>query len=130
MSQDNVGILRAVYERWGRGEIWTPEVIAPDVEVVWGADVPDVGTYHGVAEAEQSMREWFSAWDVVRWKAEEFVDLGDRVLVLIRAHARGKASSNAEGSYAHIWTMRDGKAIRIVGYTDWGAARKSAGLEE
>jgi len=131
MSQEDVEMLRAVYERWTLGDFWTPEVFDPDVEVVWAADIPDVGTYHGLAGVEESARQWFSAWDALRVQAEEFIDLGERVLVLVTVYGRGKDSSiETEGKYAQLWTMRDGKATRFVGYTDWGKARKSVGLRE
>jgi len=95
------------------------------------ADIPDVGTCHGLAGLEESARQWFSAWDALRIQAEEFIDLGERVLVLITVYGRGKDSSiETEGKYARLWTMRDGKATRLVGYTDWGIARKSVGLQE
>jgi hypothetical protein len=34
-----VAILRAVYARWARGDFWTPEVVDPEVEVVWARDM-------------------------------------------------------------------------------------------
>ena len=131
MSQENVELLRAVYERWRLGDLWTPEVFDPDVEVVWAADIPDAGTHHGLAELEQDSRRWLSAWDALRVQAEEYIDLGERVLVLITISGRGKDSNiEVEGKYAHVWTIRDGKATRFAGYTDWDKARKSVGLSE
>ncbi len=131
MSQENVKVLRAVYERWSLGDFWTPEVFDQEVEVVWAADIPDAGTYHGLAGLEESARQWFSVWDALRIRGEEFIDLGERVLVLITVRGRGKGSSiETAGKYAHIWTMRDGKATRFVGYSDWGKALKSVGLRD
>jgi ketosteroid isomerase-like protein len=128
MSQQDVEALRAVYERWGRGDLWTPEVFDPAVEVVWAADIPDTGTDHGLAGLTESTRRWLSAWEDLRVVAEEFVDLGERVLVLITLHGRGKDSGiQSEGRYAHVWTMRNGKAVRFEGYSDWDTARAAAG---
>jgi ketosteroid isomerase-like protein len=46
-------------------------------------------------------------------------------------YARGRGSGIVtEGKYAHIWTFRDGKAIRIEGFIDWASARARAKLEE
>jgi uncharacterized protein len=131
MSQQNVEILRAVYERWTRGDFRTPEVFDPDVDVVWAPAVLDVGTARGLAGLEAGLREWFKAWDHVRMQAEEYIVLEDRVLVLLTAYGRGRGSGiETEGKYAHVWTMRDGKATRIEGFTDWATARKSVGLEK
>ena len=131
MSQENVERLRAVYERWGRGDVWTPEIFEPEVEVVWAAEIPDADTTHGLTEFEQASRSWLSAWDGLRVDAEEYIDLGERVLVLVTIRGRGKDSSiETEGKYAHVWTMRDGKATRLVGYTDWDKALEAVGLSE
>ena len=131
MSQENVETLRAVYERWGRGDFWTPEVFDSDVEVVWGADMPDTGTYYGMAGLEEGIREFFKAWDQVAWEADEIIDVGERVLVLATARGRGRGSGlETETRFAHIWTMRDGRAIRIAAYTNPAEALKAVGLAE
>ena len=49
-------------------------------------------------------------------QADEFIDLGDdKVMVL--AHWRGTSKSSGhvvERSAAHLWKMRDGKAIKLM----------------
>jgi len=124
-----VEVLRAVYERWGHGDLWTPEVFDPEVEVVWGADIPDVGTFHGLEGLEKGTREFLTAWDEVGMHAHEFIEAGDAVLVFATARARGRGSGvETETEFAHVWTMRDGKAIRIAAYFDRAEALKAAGL--
>jgi ketosteroid isomerase-like protein len=133
MSGENVEILRAIYARWARGDFWTPEVFDPYVEVVWSHDVPDVGTYRGLAGLEQSLREWFVAWGDIRLAADEFIEVEpDRILVLVSAHGRGHGSGIAVAAddFAHDWTMRDGRATRLVGYASRAEALKAVGLEE
>jgi uncharacterized protein len=131
MSQENIDVLRAVYDRWARGDLWTPEVFDPRVEVVWGADMPDVGTYYGLDGLEKGTREFLAAWEQVGMYANEFIERGDTVVVLATARGRGKGSGvEAEAKFAHVWTMRDGKAMRIAAYFDQAEALKASGLEE
>lgn len=131
MSAEDVDILRAIYERWGRGDFWTPEVFDPDVEVVWSADIPGVGTYHGLAGLTEGMLDFLEAWESVGWTADELIDVGDRVVVLATARGRGKGSGvEAETKFAHVWTMRAGKATKIAAYTDRAEALKAVGLAE
>jgi ketosteroid isomerase-like protein len=133
MSRENVEILRAVYARWALGDFWTPEIFDPDVEVAWAPDVPDIGTYRGLAGLERSVRDWLAAWDDIRMEADEFIEVApDRILVLVSVHGRGRGSGIAMGGhdYAHEWTMRDGRATRLTDYMSRADARKSAGLEE
>jgi hypothetical protein len=129
VSQENVDLIRAVYARWGVGDLWTPEIFDPGVEVVWAAEIPGASTYHGLAGAEETVRQWVSAWAAVRIELEELIDLGERALALITVYGRGKDSGvETEGRYAHVWTMRDGKATRFEGYSDWADARTAVGL--
>lgn len=130
MSRQDIDTLRNVYERWGRGDFWTPEVFDPEVEVVWATGVLDVEPTRGLAGLEAGLREWFKAWDEMRMHADELIEVGDRVLALLTTFGRGRGSSiETTGKYAHVWTMRDGKAIRVEGFVDWDSARKSVELE-
>lgn len=63
-------------------------------------------------------------------QAGELIDPGGRVLALLTAYGHGRGSSvETDGKFAHLWTMRDGKATQIEGYTDCETARSDAGLK-
>jgi ketosteroid isomerase-like protein len=67
-----------------------------------------------------------------RPEIERFIDAGDKVVTLAVESGRGR-DSGAEvrsGRTAHVWTLRDGKAIRLDLYNDRSAALKAVGLEE
>ena len=77
------------------------------------------------------MQEWLSPWDDFRLTVEGFSDADDRVVVPFRVHARGRGSGvEVERRWAHIWTMRDGKAVRFEVTLDPEQALKAVGLEE
>jgi ketosteroid isomerase-like protein len=61
------------------------------------------------------------------WEAEDFIRVGDHVVVPFIARARGKGSDvEVEARWAHVWTMRDGRAIRLEGYIDPSQAMAAA----
>ena len=134
MSQENVEALRAVYEKWGAGNFWTPEIFDHDVEVVWAGEMPDLAGPggRGLSAVETAMRTWLAAWDEYRWEADRFIPVQeDRVLVLITARGRGKGSSvEVEAQWAQLWTLREGKATRLEGFIDRAEALEAAGLRE
>lgn len=44
----------------------------------------------------------------------EFIEVGDHVLVPVRLHGKGKGTDQpVEFELVHVWTARDGKAIRL-----------------
>lgn len=115
MSREDVQALERVYAKWRKGSFTTPEIFDPEVEVTWtpkGIDTP--GTTKGVEAMGAMLQRWFEALDDVRIEPERFIDLGDQVLVLVVMRARGRGSGiEVSDRYGHLWTLRDGKAIRL-----------------
>jgi ketosteroid isomerase-like protein len=133
MSRENLKALKAVYERWGAGDFWTPDIFDPDIEAVWAGEMPDLPEGgRGLSAVETGMRTWLAAWDEYRWEADRFIPVQkDRVLVLFTARGRGKGSSlEVEARWAHLWTFREGKATRIEGFIHQPEALEAAGLSE
>ena len=115
VSEADVKLLEGVYAEWAEGNFWTPDVFDPEVEIIWRRDAPDThGTTKGIPVMGTMLKEWFQGLEDVRFEAERFVDLGDRVLVVVVQKARGRRSGiELIGRYGHLWTLRDGKAIRL-----------------
>jgi ketosteroid isomerase-like protein len=117
--------LKALYEEWGRGdfsrrrEIFHPEMTAE----TFGMGEPIRSeSYDGFID---NMREWLSTWErPLRIEAEDFIQAGDRILVLIHWSGRGKGSGvEIEGQGAHLWTFREGRVVNHETYRDRGTAR-------
>ena len=50
-------------------------------------------------------------------------------MVVIRSEARGRISgAQLEGRLVHLWTLRDGKAIRFEAFRTKEEARHAAGV--
>ena len=132
MSEENVNIMRQGYDAFNRGDIdavmdiMDPEIEwqEPDVE-----GLPDRGTHHGSqAVANDVFGSVAEHWDEFQVVAEEFLDAGDRVIVLGYFRARGKATGRTvEAPYAHVWTLRDSKAVHFRNYMDTATFLQSLG---
>jgi ketosteroid isomerase-like protein len=62
---------------------------------------------------------------------EEIIDAGDRVV--LSAHHRGRdrgSGIKVDARYYEVYTLRDGKIIRVDEYTERIAALEAAGLSE
>lgn len=115
MSREDVELLERVYARWGTGRFDTPEVFHPDIEVRWSPHGLDTaGTTRGLQELMAMLRRWFEGLEDVRFEAERFADRGDQVLVVVLMRGRGRGSGiDVAERFGHLWTFRDGKAIRL-----------------
>jgi ketosteroid isomerase-like protein len=125
--------LRWLYGEFARGNYGAAsEVFHPDGEWVMAASLAGLGekgVYRGIEECGRGFREWLSAWDWVRTQATEFIEADDAIVVICQDRARLKGGS-AEITYdvAAVWTMRDGKAIRVHYYDERAEALAAAGL--
>jgi ketosteroid isomerase-like protein len=62
----------------------------------------------------------------------EFLESEDRVVVIVRNRLRPKGGTGGEFEYrnGHIWTIRDGTIMSLVGYPNPEDALEAAGLSE
>jgi uncharacterized protein len=131
VAQDDVAALRAVYEKWAQGDFWTPEIFDPQVQIIWTEDFPDLDATTGLDGMASGIKAYLSAWTDARMAPEDFQVVGDSILVTIRLSATGRTTGiTFEDRRAHIWTMRNGKAVRLEGYVTVEAGRRALGLED
>jgi ketosteroid isomerase-like protein len=129
MSEENVALLRGLYEQWGKGNLRPgAEFYAPDAlfePIAEGREAFDVEGYR------RFMREFLAQWDDFRMVPEEFVDLGEKVMVTERQHATGKRSGIEMEQTAYvIWTFRDGRITNARWDLDVDEARRAAGMTD
>ena len=130
----NLDLVRSIYADWGRGDYTSAEWAHPEIEYVF-IDGPSPGTWTGLAEMANALRDILSAWEGLRLEAEEYRDLdGERVLVLYHFSGRGKASELEVGDMhsqgAYLFYVRDGKVTKLVGYWERDRALADLGLED
>jgi len=132
MSQENVEIVRQVYEEWERGNFNTPEVFDPSIRVVWvDAIFVSRAEAKGVRELTQAMQGFLDAWEDVTAAAERIIEAGDRVVAVVVWRGRGKTSGiEVESRQGSVWTMSEGKATTMENYSDPAEALEAAGLSE
>ncbi|MEA2347653.1 MAG: uncharacterized protein QOG62_1440 [Thermoleophilaceae bacterium] len=133
MSQDNVEIIRRLYEIWNGpepAEALLP-LIAPDFEYVNPSNAVEPGIRSGHEGMLAAQANLDGAFDQYEHDVDELVDLGDRVLAwtIFRALAKtgGLRYDQAE---AQIWTLRDGLITRFEWFHDRAAALEAVGLSE
>jgi ketosteroid isomerase-like protein len=135
MSQENVKLVRETFEAfWVRGDLEkTAQLVDPEVEfhgAVGGLQEGQIA--HGLSQIVQRFeKEDLEAWEERRLEAEEFIDAGDDVVVLLHEYRRGRGSGvELETKTAVVYAVSGGRVVRIQGYMDRDAALEAAGLSE
>lgn len=101
-----------------------------DLVIHQSPDFPDTeGTFTGYEGLSAMNRELQESWTDMVWEPTEVEPLGgDCYLVLVRASARGRGSGiEMDDVFAHIITLRDGRAAQLDTYLSADAARRAAG---
>jgi ketosteroid isomerase-like protein len=129
-------LVRSIYAAWERGD-WSSAAWAhPDIKYVM-VDDPGAQVHEGLDAMAQAWRSFLGAWQGYRLEPVEYRALdGERVLVFVRAHGRGKSSgvelddSTRGRGGANLFHIRDGKVIRLDAYFDFDHALADLGLAE
>ena len=136
MSQESVEVVRRIFEAFSRGDFEGGIELAatpPEFEFVpSGALIPDLASVQRGPDAFGRVVETFLAeFDDPRVELHELIDAGDQVFTSFTLRGRGKRSG-VETSWdpLSVWTVRDGRLVRWLGFTDRDAALKAAGLSE
>ncbi len=128
MSQKNVDLVRSIYEGWGRGELGL-ERLDPEISMIESAVLPGAISAHGIAAVERYIRSFAKHWEQISFQPQEFIDAGEQVVVVARLMGRGKKSGvEVARTWAYVWTLRENKALSLVGYADRAEALEAAGV--
>jgi ketosteroid isomerase-like protein len=125
---DNVEPLRQAYELFNRTGEFEWDLMDPEVE--WNVfRFAPVAEYRGQAGVRRWLAELSELFDGLRIEPEEFVDGGDKVVVVSTMRGRGRGSgAETEQALVSLWTFRDGKVVRHDSFTERGEALRAAGL--
>jgi ketosteroid isomerase-like protein len=120
MPHDDAELLRAAYEALNRGDIpGTVRVLDDDAEWHEHSELPEADNYRGRNAIQSFLESFLESWDEFRQEVEDLIAGEGKVLVLLHMAGQGKGSGiRVEARYAHLWTMRGGRGVRIDTYTD------------
>jgi ketosteroid isomerase-like protein len=134
MSQENVEIVRSMFEAANRGdpdawlEYWTDDI---DYRAAEGAP-DDHGPIKGKDALRAFLQDWLNTFDDFKVEPIELIDAGeDNVIAVMRISGRAKRSGvETDLTYAELSTLRDGKIARGRQYFTRDEALEAAGLSE
>jgi ketosteroid isomerase-like protein len=133
MSEENVEVVRGMNGAFNRGDYAAAlSALADDVE--WHAPSGvSIGeeVYRGRDAVQRGFALWLGAWETYGFETTEILDHGDHVLVIGTQMGRGRGSG-VEVSLPtfNLFTLRNGKVIRMRSFDDRAAALEAAGISE
>ena len=131
MSQENIETVRRGVEAFNSGDIGRIlELVHADFEAVVP---PELSTEPDTYRGHDGVRRYFESFqdvmDEIRYEPERFWDLGDSVVVEMRVTAKGRQTAiTVEQQIAQVWTIRDGKVLRVHTYPSLPDAVEAVGI--
>jgi ketosteroid isomerase-like protein len=131
MSEENVKVVRRLYAETERGNFWVPEFFDPDIRIRWLDAVGTESETVGLEAMSDFMTNFLDVHENLTLTAERIIDAGYQVVVLSAWRGRGKASGvPTEWRFANLLTLREGKVVSIVAYSELTDALEAAGVSE
>jgi ketosteroid isomerase-like protein len=130
VSQENVNLVRESLARNAADGEPPWDALHEQIEV-HDHDILDAGEYRGHAGFARWLEDWSAAWSEDAFEPEEFLDVGERVVVFILQKTTGQGSGvTLERQDAMVFELRDGKILRLDYYNSRQQALEAVGLEE
>lgn len=132
VSKHNLDFVLEAYARYNAGER-LPELDFwhEDAEYHTSPADPDSAVHLGIEAIRRQFASWEEAYPDLKVEPLEAKEGGDHVFVWVRFVGHGASSGlPIEMELAHVYTLRDGRAVRVVEYLDRGEALAAAGLAE
>jgi ketosteroid isomerase-like protein len=130
--QEDVERLRDAYRAFNEGGGVEAIVVrlSGDFRVRDRESSPDRETRFGPEGIRHLFASYMEAFDALRLEPEEFLEVGDRIVVSLHQHARGKGSgAEIVSRVAHVWTMEDGAVVQLRIFGDKEKALKALNAE-
>ena len=131
MSQENVDIVMRVLDHFVSTGEPLLDYMAPDF--VWDMSTfqgwPEQPRYEGAAGMGAFLRDWGAAFDEWQLEVESVHDAGDKVVCVMRQRGRARVTGMPlDMRFAQVFTVRDGRQVRMEMYSDPAEALAAAGL--
>jgi ketosteroid isomerase-like protein len=132
MSEKNLESVRRVYEGVNTRLEVPRELFDPDYEFDNTELWPDIAGVLGFDAAQETMREYWETFEAYRVEIDEviYADEG-RVVNVVRDGGRVKGTdAEVWNRFVHVWTLRDGRIVRLSVHTDRDRSLEAAGLSK
>jgi ketosteroid isomerase-like protein len=105
----------------------------PEVETIYPPELASLGfePTHGRLERIRAQERWKDQWGEFRVDPEEAIDLGDRLILLVRLRGSGLASGVPfDNECAYIFTLSAGRVVHERMLFNHSEALETVGLSQ
>jgi uncharacterized protein len=131
VGESGIAVVRGFNDALARGDV-AGMVDLLDSQVEWRApeSVPWGGTFRGHEGFREFLGKVLEQPAEFRREMLEYLDAGERVVVLLRQMGRPKGGDTEyDVPEVHVWTVRDGKVVEFEGLFDTATVLRTLQLQ-
>lgn len=120
MAQDNVDVVQAAWDAFGRGDLdAATNIVAPDGEITAPATLPWGGTFLGPEGFRDFLDGLLSRFKDFKATPEKVLGADDdHVVVTANVRGRTKAGAPFENRVVWVYKLRGGQVVSAESFTD------------
>jgi ketosteroid isomerase-like protein len=131
MSREAERELERFYAAFNAGEVEPLRAFAHSDFVYRTRDEMPGGGSYGLDDALARISALREIFDEIRWEPQEFIDAGERVVVVVRQVARGRTSGvRTDQPISHVWLVEDDRARELRVFSQRREALEAVGLRK
>jgi ketosteroid isomerase-like protein len=128
MSQENLEIVRRVYGALADRD-WN--AVFNETRADFAIETQLQGSHRGRDAAQRFIEDQINTFQAWTADPEEFYDVEDQVVVVVKVRAQPKGSSaTIEIKTGHLWTIQDSSILLLSTFPNPGGALEAAGLRD
>ena len=130
MSEENVELVRRLYEAYFDAQLGTVAETILDAEIEWHAS-DAFGVVHGREAVVAHLNDVRASFDDWKMTAMDLLDAGDDVIGVHQASGVGRTSgATVDFRFAGVYSVRANKIILVREFDTRAEALKAGGLAE
>ena len=136
MSQENVEVVRRLFDAVARRDdetvlaLYDPDVEWDGSRHRWAEVLAGDPVWRGHDGLRAFFQQYYEMWEDFETDLEELIDAGEHVVSIVTQRARGRSSGlDVEWTDSiGVWTIRDGRVVRVVWFPTREEGLEAAGL--
>jgi ketosteroid isomerase-like protein len=128
VPRENAEVVRRLYRGFNREIRGTRELLDPEIEWINPETAIELGERRGLQGWDEALASMQDSFSDARIEVERMVASGDLVASEVIVRVRGRGSGiETEMRQSHLWTIRDGRAVRMEWSMDPNRAFEALG---
>lgn len=127
----NLDVVKAWVEACNQGDVeGALSICSPSFELIESRTLPGAVRATGLERVRRYLERFDTHWSEMEWLPQEFVEAGEKVMMVARLKLRGRKSGiEVDRTWVYVFTVRNGQLVSQEGFDDRAEGLRAAGVK-